>query len=141
MDHQTPVPGPSGTFLRAISNVGILGIRYQLSEAVTAMRFTSRIHETAGKQSGQSRRERPVEDTRRVSGGIEGVRKPVLYHEHDGRIGARVPAEDLDGDRGQAGGPAERQQRQAKVSDAHQLLWASGGNGRTGKSAVAAGAA
>ena len=41
---------------------------------------------------------RPVEDPCAVSGGAEGVRESVLYHQPDGRIGADLSDQSLDAD-------------------------------------------
>src|SRR5205814_2570848 len=62
------------------------------------------------------------EDTRRVSGRLEGVRQPVLYHQPNRRVSAHLPDESLVGDRRQAGEGVFAKSRQAQVLDAHQLL-------------------
>jgi hypothetical protein len=54
-------------------------------------------HESAGKLSGEGRREGPVEDSQLVLGRAEGVRQSVLHHQPNRRIGAHLPDESLDG--------------------------------------------
>src|SRR5258708_14386538 len=83
--------------------------------------------EAAGQLSGESRREGSSEDTRRVSGCLEGVRQPVLHHKSHGRIGTHLSDESLVGNRGQAGKSVFAESREAQVLNAHELLRANGG--------------
>ena len=71
--------------LRVVVKVGILAILDHIFVSDTAKSGVelSGAHEAAGQLSGDGGREGSIEDTRRVSGRIEGVREPVLHHQHD----------------------------------------------------------
>ncbi len=81
--------------------VGILAVRdhiFFVSDPGQTGVELSGAHEAAGELSGEGGREGPVEDTRRVSGGPEGVWEPVLHHQHDRRDGADLSDAGLVGD-------------------------------------------
>jgi hypothetical protein len=97
------------------------GIRYHFF-LLTGQSFIERAvqdgaHEAAGQLSGESRREGSSQDTRRVSGGLEGVRQPVLHHQSNGRISAHLSDESLVGNRRQTGEGVFAESRQAKIFD------------------------
>ncbi len=91
-------------------------------------------HDAAGQLSGESRREGASQDTRRVSGRLEGVRQPVLHHQPHGRISAHLSHESLVRNRRQTGESVFAESRQAQISDAHKLLRANSGARRAGQS-------
>ena len=72
-------------FKSVVVKVGILAILDHIfvSDTPKSGVELSGAYETAGQLSGDGGREGSIEDTRRVSGRIEGVREPVLHHQHD----------------------------------------------------------
>src|SRR5438552_15830290 len=113
-----------------VSDTGKNGVRIIFGSRRMA---DSGAHEAAGQLSGEGGREGSVEDTRRVSRRIEGVRESVLHHQHHRLDGQDLPDESLVGDRRQAGSDAKHEPGNEEVSDADELLRADGGAGWTGE--------
>src|SRR5438552_15423166 len=89
-----------------VSDTGKNGVRIIFGGRKTA---DSGAHEAAGQLSGEGGREGSVEDTGRVSRRIEGIREPILHHQHDRRNGQDLSNEGLVADRRQAGSDAKHE--------------------------------
>src|SRR5437870_2177258 len=69
-------------FLGSRKTVKVLGGRKTVDISGSRRTADSGAHEAAGQLSGEGGREGSVEDTRRISRRIEGVRESVLHHQH-----------------------------------------------------------
>src|SRR5579871_532714 len=97
-----------------------------------------RANESSRQQSGQGRRKRASEDSRRLLGPAKSIRKSILYHKSDGRVSTHLSDWGLAGNRGKAFKGFLAKPGEEKISHADELLRTNGRTGWAGKSPAAA---